>query len=113
MSSRIDCSIMSHPTCVLYEEEGAAGSDPRSENEGAAESGKAEQPDSPSQSGASYDCVNDCMASLGIPSALAGTAVTVTCLIATAGACAIVAGGALGAFVGACAAGCDELAKER
>ena len=105
MPSPIDCSIMSHSACVLYQEEDAGV-------EQATES-KPEEPDPVRESGASYDCVNDCMASLGIPSAVAGTTVTVTCLIATAGACAIVAGGALGAFLGACAGGCDELAKER
>ena len=99
MSSRIDCSVMSHAACIPQEHEdgSAARAAPASNQQTAADD----------DSGQSYDCVNDCMASLGIPGAVAGTVVTVGCLIATVGGCAVLAGGALGALMGACAGACD------
>lgn len=117
MSNRIDCSIMSHAACGLYEE----GDVTPTRTASAAERTAAHDlvptrqldtdRDIASENGASYDCVNDCMASLGIPGAVASTTVAVACLVATAGGCAIVAGGALGALLGACAASCDQLEK--
>lgn len=104
MSSRIDCSIMSHATCIPYQDEDAspARTAPASSQQTAPDAESTED-----DFGQSYDCVNDCMASLGIPGTVAGTVVTVGCLIATVGGCAVLAGGALGALMGACAGRCD------
>lgn len=74
---------------------------------------EAEQPKPVSEEQGRYDCVNECMSGLGLPMAVAGAAVTVGCVIASAGACGILAGGVLGAFVGACDARCDEQQKPR
>ncbi len=88
MSDRIDCSSMSHPACL-----------PELELESA----------STEEQQGRYDCVNECMSGLGLPLAVAGTAVAVGCVIVSSGACGVLAGGMLGAFVGACDANCDEV----
>lgn len=109
MSSRIDCSIMSHATCIPdpYEDDQVAQPSKASQYQPKS-SAEIEGDDF----GRAYDYVNDCMASLGLPSAVAGTVVTVGCLIASAGACAVLAGGALGVLSGACA-GAHDLEKGR
>jgi hypothetical protein len=111
MSNRIDCSSMSHAACIPYPDE-----DDRATQASQA-SHHQHQPDPALEIegddfGQAYDYVNDCMASLGLPSAVAGTVVTVGCLIATAGGCAVLAGGALGALTGACA-GLHDLEESR
>jgi hypothetical protein len=104
MSNRIDCSLMSHAACIAHDEPVALDQEPEPVSlPGPAREGTA------SDLHASYDCVNDCLSSLGIPTVIASATVGVGCAIVTAGACAALAGGALGALIGACAAGCDEV----
>jgi len=97
MSQRLDCSMMSHPACL-------AALEP--EAEAAAPEPVSAEPDR-------YDCVNECLGQLGLPTAVSGAAVAVGCVIVSAGACAALAGGALGALLGACDAGCEQLAEAR
>ncbi len=88
MPDPIDCSSMSHRACLPELESGSESTE--------------EQQDR-------YDCVNECLSGLGLPTAVAGTAVAVGCVIVSAGACGVLAGGMLGAFVGACDANCDKV----
>lgn len=102
MSNRIDCSVMSHPACVdLPTEAPVARPAAPTESRSTVDTGRVDP------QGAAYDCVNDCVSSLGIPAAVASTTVAVACLVASAGGCAVLAGGALGVLLGACAGACD------
>jgi hypothetical protein len=95
MSNRIDCSIQSHAACFAVDEftaESPAGD-------------SASQTDAPAAS--QYDCMNDCVSSLGVPQ-LAISAVTALGCYAAPPACPVLIGGAAGAVIGWCAAECDQ-----
>jgi len=57
---------------------------------------------------ASYDCVNECVSSLGVTSLLSGTAASLGCLMLPA-ACPIFVGVAAGSILGACEGACESL----
>lgn len=96
MTNSIDCSRMSHAACEL---------DPVSTEPEQAE------PDAPA-GGVSYDCVNDCIASMDIPLLLSGTAAALGCSVLPP-ACPVIVLAAAGSVLGGCAAACHELESPR
>jgi hypothetical protein len=95
MSNRIDCSIQSHTACFALEEELTA------ESPGNDSASSTEAPVS-----SRYDCVNDCVSSVGLPQ-LAASAVSALGCYAAPPTCPILIGGAAGAVIGWCDAQCD------
>ncbi|HYO97804.1 MAG TPA: hypothetical protein VER33_25025 [Polyangiaceae bacterium] len=96
MSNRIDCSFQSHASCL--EPEAPPGNPAQ-----AAEATAPAEVDEASQ----YDCVNDCIASLGVAQLVAGVVTGLGCYAALP-ACPALIGGAAGALVGWCDADCSE-----
>lgn len=92
----IDCTLMSHPSCVPAEplEPPAATPAPRS-------------PPGPL---ASYECLNDCVASLGVVTLVDGALASLGCA-AFLPACPVFVGAAVGTILGACDAACRELER--
>jgi hypothetical protein len=95
MSNRIDCSVQSHAACFAVDE--FTTESPASDS--------ASQTDTPAAS--HYDCVNDCVSSLGVPQLVAGAMTALGCYAAPP-ACPVLIGGAAGAVVGWCAAQCEQ-----
>jgi hypothetical protein len=58
--------------------------------------------------GASYECVNDCVSSMGAPVLLSGAATSLGCLVVPP-ACPVFIGTSVGSILGACEAACDNL----
>ena len=56
----------------------------------------------------SYDCVNDCVSSLGVPTLMNGTLVALGCYFFLP-ACPLIISAGTGSVLGGCAAACDEL----
>ncbi len=100
MSNTIECTRMSHPVCQdldlqLGPGEGEAARFQRSpEIRGPAIDG--------------YDCINDCVSSLGVVTLLESSIVALGCY-AVPPACPVFVGAAAGAVLGGCDAACDEL----
>ena len=96
MSNTIDCSLMSHPACAEPE---------------AAPNTASEDTASPTREEsmlASYDCINECVSSLGVTTLVSGAIASLGCA-ALPPACPVVVGAAVGSVLGACNAACDEL----
>jgi len=107
MTTPIDCSRMSHATCYT-----AGSLDP-------AESGSTASPAALSQAkagpdagaapdGASYDCVNDCVSSLGVTALLSSATTALGCVMVPP-ACPIFIGASVGTMLGACEVACEDL----
>jgi hypothetical protein len=116
MANPIDCSTMSHASCLpapelaqavtsapalAVEKAGApalpAGTSLLRDAEG-----------EPASGGASYDCVNDCISSQGVTSLLSGAIIGLGCFAAPP-ACPVFIGAGAGAMLGACEAACVDL----
>ena len=95
--SRIDCSVMSHPACYAEAEEETAPVPEAEVNEEEA------------SAFGSYDCVNDCVSSLGVPGLVAGAIAGLSCVALTPAGCALVVVGAPSLFAAACNDACVEL----
>jgi hypothetical protein len=91
MPTAIDCSLMSHAGCLE-----PAESEPPAEA-------------SPAAALPSYDCVNECVSSLGVSTLVGGAVTSLGCLLVSAGSCAVLIGAAAGSVLGACGAACEEL----
>jgi hypothetical protein len=113
MSNTIDCSRMSDVSCVEGEQEGemphAPAAAPSNEAAGTS-SGVAllRDADGRAAAGASYECINDCVSSLGVTSLLSGATATLGCLMVPP-ACAIFVGAGVGSILGACEVACEDL----
>jgi hypothetical protein len=95
MSNRIDCSIQSHAACFAIEE--VTDQSPASDS--------ASPADAPASS--YYDCMNDCISSLGVPQLLANVVTGLGCYAALP-ACPVLISGAAGAVLGWCDAQCEQ-----
>lgn len=92
MTTRIDCSMMSHAACEPVEDPPVTSRTPE-----------------PAQSESAHDrCVNDCISSSGTTVLLSGTVVGLGCVVLPL-ACPVFLGAGAGSLLGACDAGCDEL----
>jgi hypothetical protein len=58
--------------------------------------------------GASYECVNDCVSSLGVSALLSGATATLGCLMVPP-ACPVFVGASVGTILGACEVACEDL----
>jgi hypothetical protein len=117
MSNTIDCGSMSHVSCFV--EEGAVVEGPPPPPTMAAPpptAGGSVPPavqslrDAGGQpvGSASYECVNDCVSSLGVTALLSGATVSLGC-IALPPACPVFIGASVGLVLGACEVACEEL----
>jgi hypothetical protein len=96
MSNRIDCSIQSHTSC--FEPDAA-----HAERTPAQAAPAPAQPLAPSR----YECIDECVSSLGVAQLVAGVVTGLGCYVALP-ACPALIGGSAGAVVGWCAGQCDE-----
>jgi hypothetical protein len=120
MSNTIDCSRMSHISCVdeTSEAQDAASysaATPASHVSGrGAEGGSAALRDQNGQliRGASYECINDCVSSLGVTALVSGATVSLGCLMVPP-ACPVFIGASVGSVIGACEVACEELESKR
>jgi hypothetical protein len=64
-----------------------------------------------SPAGSSYDCLNDCVSSLGVSTLLSGAVTSLGCL-ALPPACPVFVGASVGSIFGACDYACKELAPQ-
>ena len=113
MSNTIDCSRTSHVSCG--EDTGEmpleSAATPTAEPSDASTSGAASKlRDSEGRSvgGASYECVNDCVSSLGVTALVSGATVSLGCLMLPPG-CPIFIGASVGSVLGACEVACEDL----
>jgi hypothetical protein len=95
----IDCSRMSHESCSADAPEPAS-----------TEAGK---PSAPRQAatepaGASYDCMNECISSLGATTLVSGATVSLGCIMLPP-ACPVFIGTSVGTILGACQVACEDL----
>jgi len=102
MSNRIDCTAMSHTTCL----------EPMAPATEAAPSREPPLATAPEPS--LYECVDDCISSLGVAQ-LVASAVTGLGCYAMLPACPVFIGGSAGAILGWCEGQCADVgaAKER
>ncbi len=105
MPNPVDCSVMSHVRCQECVSESQPPPDPPKPSPSSAAA------TDPNGSGASYECTNECVSSLGVTALLSGAVVTVGCA-ALRPACPVFAGVAAGSILGACDAACRDLATE-
>ena len=98
MADRIDCSLQSHPACFEPEAEAPECVPAR------ASQGKAHEP-------TRYECVNECLSSLGVEALVSSAVVGLGCIISKP-ACAILIGASVGGPLGWCAAECDQPAVD-
>jgi hypothetical protein len=110
MANTIDCSRMSHSSC--QEPDSEASTAPGS-TDGPAGRPSGVQWDGGAAARSSsfdldYDCMNDCVSSLGVSTLLSAYVAGVGCA-ALPPACPIILGAGAGTIAGACAAACDEL----
>lgn len=103
MPDPIDCSRTSHASCQAYESEAESAPAPRERG--------SESKVAPRSPDFSYDCVNDCVSSLGVTTLVSSALVTLGCLAVPA-ACPVLVGSATGGVLGACDAACRELDAE-
>ena len=92
MANPIDCSRMSHAACAL---------EPPPEEREAAEPAE-------SEGGVTYECVNDCVSSLGISTLINSSVAALGCAVVPE-ACPVLVVAAAGVAVGACVSACGEL----
>jgi hypothetical protein len=90
----IDCTLMSHPSCVP--------ADAPTESAPPTATPPAATPL------ASYDCVNECVSSLGVVALVDGAFASLGCA-ALPLACPVFLGAAVGTILGGCNAACREL----
>lgn len=96
----IDCSRVSHETCYADRaEETASGGGP--------------QPLPPAlptdeHVGASYECLNECVSSLGVTALLSGATASLGCVMLPP-ACPVFIGTSVGTILGACEVACQDL----
>jgi hypothetical protein len=102
MSNTIDCTRVSHAACF---EDIHAGSAPP------AAADAREAPGTSVHDDASYECVNDCVSSLGVPLLLSGAVSTLGCALVPP-ACSVFASVTAGATLGACEAACADLQRK-
>lgn len=100
MPNILECSLMSHASCNLPE--GPEPTAARAAPQGTASTADAEG------SGASYECVNDCVSSLGVTTLVTGALTSLGCA-AFPPACPIFIGTALGSTLAACESACEDL----
>lgn len=112
MTDRIDCSSMSHLSCLdIGDAEPAAPTErPTASNpEPTRRSASAlHDTDGRLLGGASYDCVNDCVSSQGVAVLLSGATASLGCLMVPP-ACPVFVGASVGTILGACEAACENL----
>ncbi len=101
MSNTIDCMRMSHPVCQDLELDPAEGE--------AALSRSSPGNQAPRDS---YDCINECVSSLGVVTLLESSIVALGCY-ALPPACPVFVGAAAGAVLGGCDAACEELESQK
>ena len=94
MTDRIDCSVQSHPACFEPEAEAPE------RVPAAASQGKANEP-------SRYECLNECLSSLGVEALVSSAVVGLGCIISKP-ACPILIGVAVGAPLGWCDAECGQ-----
>jgi len=108
MPTPIDCTRMSHSECLPPDEPEptqSSASSPAAKASPSAPPGVSAFPDF-----GSYDCVNDCVSSLGVAGLLSATVTGAGC-VALPPACPIFLGASAGSLLGACNAACAELEK--
>ena len=95
----IDCSRMSHEACFADDSESAS-----------AEPAKPLPPpqSGPEPGGSSYDCMNECVSSLGVTTLVSGATVSLGCLMLPP-ACPVFVGASVGTILGACEVACQDL----
>lgn len=106
MADTIDCTRMSHEACLDVEDglmDGSSLSTPT-------EKSKPAQTESSKPTWDRYDCINDCVSSLGAVTFLESSIVALGCFAFPA-ACPVFIGTAAGAVFGGCDAVCDELER--
>ena len=119
MSNTIDCRSMSHVSCFIEEEAVVQGSpQPPPPTVAGPAPTSGESVPSAAQSlrdaggqrvgSASYECVNDCVSSLGVTALLSSATMSLGC-IALPAACPVFIGAAVGSLLGACEVACQEL----
>lgn len=100
MSDTIDCTRMSHLECQTPEEEPGEEAPALTSN------------DSSKPTWDRYDCINDCVSSLGVVTLLEGSVMALGCSVLPP-ACPVFIGAGTGAVLGACDAACDELEPQK
>lgn len=112
MANTIDCSRMSHASCVDAGEpsEPQVSAAPKPRQPQALDAGTASLRDAQGRGlgDASYECVNDCVSSQGVTALLSGATVSLGCLMLPP-ACPAFIGTSVGALLGACEAACEDL----
>jgi hypothetical protein len=117
MSNTIDCGSMSHVSCFVEEESVVEGPPPPPTVAGPpASSGDSAPPGVQSLrdpggqpvGSASYECVNDCVSSLGVTALLSGATVSLGCIMLPP-ACPAFIGASVGSVLGACEVACEDL----
>lgn len=95
----IDCSRMSHEGCYSEPPETAPAepAKPLAASEVA-----------PGPTGVSYECMNECISSLGVTTLLSGATTSLGCLILPP-ACPVFIGTSVGTILGACEVACRDL----
>jgi hypothetical protein len=99
MTDSINCSLMSHASCQAIDVTGAAETRPEP---AFTEHGENDQVFS------SYDCVNDCVSSMGVVALVDGALSALGC-VALPPACPVLIGTTVGVILGACDGVCREL----
>jgi hypothetical protein len=114
MSNAIDCSRMSHVSCAVETDQeplASATTTPTAESSDAATNGGAatlRDSEGRAVGSASYECVNDCVSSLGVTALVSGATVSLGCLVLPP-ACPIFIGASVGSVLGACEVACEDL----
>jgi hypothetical protein len=101
MTTAIDCSRMSHTSCYGLDSDAA-------EAEGTPPGAGQGRDVGDGVQGASYECVNDCVSSLGVTTLVSGATAALGCALVPPACGLFVASGA-SMIVGACAAACEDL----
>ena len=119
MSNTVDCSRMSHTSCVdeaaeVPETPPAGTSAPAAQgSDSSVSGGEAALRDAEGRPvrGASFECVNDCVSSLGVTALVSGATVSLGCLMVPP-ACPIFIGASVGSLLGACEVACEDLESQ-
>ena len=109
MTNAIDCSKMSHASCYATEDGQPFDAPESSSATGLA----AARPTTPPEAAvdrevATYDCVNDCVSSVGVAVLVSGATASLGCLMVPP-ACPIFIGTSVGTILGACEVACEDL----
>lgn len=98
----IDCSRMSHEACYADqpEETSAEPAKPQASSSAPAD------PVSPT-----YDCMNECVSSLGVTALLSGATTSLGCIMLPP-ACPVFIGTSVGTILGACDVACRDLESQ-